>query len=279
MFGNFALSSWLKPVVRSTATLLPDVPCSTTTLPLPFMALPRSSAAILACPTKLEPMKPTKSLHAVPLTVRSIVSTGMCLALAWARDGATPAFSGATISAFAPWAIMFSMSVFCWLMLPLALRWISLMPSFFASAVIDFVSVSRNGLLVDSDCEKPMTALVRSILGAPYLEYVQAAPAVPAALVSTCWAPPVPLPPPPPPPLGLELLVQAEASRAVAMNAPAAMRRAEVLGMSDYSFVAVRVHLRTPGRRERRQACPITRPSMSCFWVIGVSSSTTGHFR
>ena len=69
-------------------------------------------------------MKPMKSLQAVPLTVRSMVRTGMCLAFAWASDGATPAFSGATMSTFAPWAIMFSMSVFCCEMLPLALRWI-----------------------------------------------------------------------------------------------------------------------------------------------------------
>jgi len=45
-----------------------------------------------------------KSLHALPLTVRSMVSTGMCLALACANAGASPSeFSGATISTCAPW--------------------------------------------------------------------------------------------------------------------------------------------------------------------------------
>ena len=93
-------------------------------------APPRSSAAILAWPAKSEPMKPMKSLQAVPLTVRSMVRTGMCLALAWFSAGARPVeFSGATMSTFAPWAIMFWMSVFCCATFALALRWMSLMPS------------------------------------------------------------------------------------------------------------------------------------------------------
>src|SRR4051812_22074475 len=89
----------------------------------------------------------------------------------------------------------FSMSVFCWEMSPLALRWISLIPSFFASAVIDLVSVSRNGLLVDSDCENPTVADFRSSFGAPYFWYVHFAVEAPAAAV-VCCAPPVPAPDP-----------------------------------------------------------------------------------
>src|SRR3978361_13428 len=123
-------------------------------------------------------MNPTKSLQAVPDTVRSMVSTGMCLDLACDRAGARPSeFSGATMSPFAPWAIMDWMSVFCCATLALALRWISLMPSRLASAVIDDVSVARNGLLVDSDCEKPTVVFFRSSFGAPYLVLVQALPA------------------------------------------------------------------------------------------------------
>jgi len=123
MFGYFAASCWVKPLVRSVATLLPEVPCSTATLPWPFSAVPRSSAAIFAWPRKLEPMNPMKSPQAVPLTVRSMVRIGMCLALAAANAGASPSeFSGATISTWAPWAIMSAMSVFCCGTLALALR-------------------------------------------------------------------------------------------------------------------------------------------------------------
>src|SRR5882757_246880 len=192
MPGYLAATCWLKPLVRSVATLLPEVPCSTATLPWPFSAAPRSSAAILAWPRKLEPMNPMKSLHAVPLTVRSMVSTGMCLALACANAGASPSeFSGATISTCAPWAIMSWMSVFCWETLALALRWIRLMPSFLASSVIDWVSVARNGLLVDSDWENPTTALARSSRGAPYWAKPHGAPLEPPS-ATCCWPAPAP---------------------------------------------------------------------------------------
>jgi hypothetical protein len=43
------------------------------------------------------------------------------------------------------------------------------MPRRLASSVIDWVSVARNGLLVDSDCEKPTVTFLRSIYSAPYV--------------------------------------------------------------------------------------------------------------
>lgn len=42
-----------------------------------------------------------------------------------------------------------------------------LTPTFLASSLIDWVSAIRNGLASFSDWEKPTTAFLRSILGAP----------------------------------------------------------------------------------------------------------------
>ena len=101
-----------------------------------------------------------KSVHAVPVTVRSMVRTGIFFAFASASAGPRPSeFSGATISACAPCAIMSSICEFCALTSAFALRSISLTPSVLAWSSMLFVSVARNGLLVDSDCEKPTTVL------------------------------------------------------------------------------------------------------------------------
>src|SRR6185503_20929784 len=66
----------------------------------------------------------------------------------------------------------------------------SLIPSFAASSLIDWVSAIRNGLASFSDCAKPIVAVLRSSFGTPsplYLSNVQASPA--AAVWTTCWPP------------------------------------------------------------------------------------------
>jgi len=68
--------------------------------------VPSVSAAIFAWPRNPSD-EADEVAAAVPLTVRSMVSTGMCFALAAANAGARPSeFSGATMSTWAPWAIM-----------------------------------------------------------------------------------------------------------------------------------------------------------------------------
>src|SRR5690242_13068823 len=138
-------------------------------------------------------MNAMKSVQAVPVTVRSMVSTGIFLDFASARAGPSPSeFSGATIRALAPCAIMSWICEFCALTSALALRSMSLTPSRLASFSMLLVSVARNGLLVDSDWEKPTTVLpsVMFSLATPpaYLSDVHAGPEALSVGVATCWA-------------------------------------------------------------------------------------------
>ena len=85
--------------------------------------------------------------------------------------------------------------------------------------MIDWVSVARNGLLVDSDWENPTVTFLRSTLGAPYFFDVHMGPVAPAS-ATRCWpAPDLLLDELPLEESLLELLAQPPATRTVATAA------------------------------------------------------------
>src|SRR4026209_1611147 len=68
---------------------------------------------------------------------------------------------------------------------------ISLIPSFAASSLIDWVSAIRNGLASFSDWANPMVAVFRSSFGTPAVLYWPNVQAAPAAAVWPTYAPPL----------------------------------------------------------------------------------------
>src|SRR3954471_8472280 len=93
------------------------------------------------------------------------------------------------IRTFAPWSIMPLMSEISLLRSDSAFVVSSLMPSFVASSLIDWVSAIRNGFASFSDCAKPTVVVLRSSLGTPplYAPNLHASPGT--AVWTTCAAP------------------------------------------------------------------------------------------
>ena len=97
-----------------------------------------------------------------------MVMIGTFLDCAYSSAGSRPSeLSGEMISAWAPWSTIPLMSEISLFRSDSAFVVISLIPSFAASSLIDWVSAIRNGFASFSDWANPIVAVFRSSFGTP----------------------------------------------------------------------------------------------------------------